>query len=110
MDTQITSLDHLESILEENIAAIIYFTSPKCNVCKVLRPKLMELTEKTYPDMGRFFVDISETPEIAAHYSVFAAPTILVLFEGKEFARKSRSMSPELLMKEIERPYSILTQ
>jgi len=110
MDTKIISLENLESILAENIAVIIYFTSPACNVCKVLRPKLMEITAKTYPDIGRYYVDISETPEIAAQYSVFAAPTIIVLFEGKEFARKSRSMSPELLMKEIERPYSILTQ
>jgi len=110
MDTKISSLENLESILADKIAVIIYFTSPACNVCKVLRPKLMEITANTYPDMGRYYVDISETPEISAEYSVFAAPTIIVLFDGKEFARKSRSMSPELLMKEIERPYSILTQ
>ena len=110
MDTKLTSLEDLESQLSSSVAAIIYFTSPACNVCKVLRPKLMDITAKTYPDITRLYVDISENPEIAAQYSVFAAPTIIVLFEGKEFSRKSRSMSPELLMKEIERPYSILTQ
>ena len=109
-DTQIYSLEELKSEIDKNVASIVYFSSPSCNVCKVLRPKLMELSAKRYPDIARFYIDISQNPEIASHYTVFAAPTIIVFFESKEFVRKSRSMSPEQLMREIERPYSILTQ
>ncbi len=108
LDRQIESIEDIDSILSTEKATIVYFTSPKCNVCKTLRPKIMELMSEEFPDMGRYFVDIADTPDVPAKFSVFAAPTIMVFLEGREFARKSRSMSPALLVDEIRRPYEIM--
>ena len=108
LDIQIKSLDEVRNILEGEKATIIYFTSPKCNVCKTLRPKIMELMGEEFPEMGKYFVDIAETQDVPAQFSVFTAPTILVFLEGKEFSRKSRAMSPSQLIEEIRRPYNIM--
>ncbi|RLD02179.1 MAG: thioredoxin, partial [Chloroflexi bacterium] len=40
---------------------------------------------------------------------VFAIPTVLVFLDGKEFLRKSRHMSVDEVIREIKRPYDIMT-
>jgi thioredoxin-like negative regulator of GroEL len=109
LDNKVEQLAEMQNILEKEKATIVYFTSPKCNVCKTLRPKIMELMKEEFPEMGRYYVDVSESQELSANFTVFSAPTILVFLEGKEFARKSRSMSPNGLVEEIRRPYDIMT-
>ncbi len=109
MDTTLTNLDELNSKLQEEMALVVYFSSPSCNVCHVLRPKLMEALATKYPSIGRYHADIALTPEVAAQFQVFSAPTIIVFFEGREFIRKGRSMSVDGLLQEIERPYTLMT-
>jgi thioredoxin 1 len=109
LDTQILSIEEADKILQNEMATIIYFTSPKCNVCKSLKPKVMELMKEEYPQMGRYFVDASVSEELSAKFTVFAVPTILVFLEGREFARESRNMSPMGLVEKIRRPYEIMT-
>ena len=109
MDTTLNDLNELNSKLQEEMALVVYFSSPSCNVCHVLRPKLMEALNKEYPSIGRYHADIALTPEVAAQFQVFSAPTIIVFFEGREFIRKGRSMSVDGLLQEIERPYKLMT-
>lgn len=109
MDTTLNDLNELNSKLQEEMALVLYFSSPSCNVCHVLRPKLMQALLKEYPSIGRYHVDIALTPEIAAEFQVFSAPTIIVFLEGREFIRKGRSMSVDGLLEEIRRPYELMT-
>lgn len=109
MDTTLSSLDELHTKLKEELALVLYFSSPTCNVCHVLRPKLMEALEEAYPSIGRYHADISLTPEIAAEFQVFSAPTIIIFFEGREFIRKGRALSVDGLLQEIKRPYELMT-
>ena len=106
----VSSLEELENTLKENLACLVYFSSPTCNVCQVLRPKIMETVEASFKDMTRLHVDLSITPDIGAQFQVLAAPTVMVFFEGKEFIRKYRTMSVDGLMQEIQRPYSMMTE
>ena len=109
MDTILNDLNELNSKLKEELAMVLYFSSPSCSVCHVLRPKLMQALEKEYPAMGRYHADISLSPEIAAEFQIFSAPTIIIFLEGKEFIRKGRAMSVDGLLQEIERPYKLMT-
>lgn len=108
MDATLSDLKELNNVLKDNLAVVLYFSSPSCNVCHVLRPKLMEALEKEYPSIGRYHADISLTPEIAAEFQVFSAPTIIVFFEGREFIRKGRAMSVDGLLQEMRRPYELM--
>ncbi|MEA2091686.1 MAG: thioredoxin, partial [Campylobacterota bacterium] len=54
-------------------------------------------------------VDISKTEDIAPFFNVYAIPTVLVFLESKEFLRKSRHMSVDEVIREIKRPYEIMT-
>ena len=107
-ETLISSLEDLEDKLKNNIAAVAYFSSPTCNVCQVLRPKIMSSLEEHYPKIQRYHVDLSITPEIGSQYQVLAAPTVILFLEGKEFIRKYRTFSVDGLLQEIQRPYEMM--
>jgi len=109
MDTTLNDINELNSKLKEEMAMVLYFSSPSCSVCHVLRPKLMQALEKTYPSIGRYHADIALTPEIAAEFQIFSAPTIIVFLEGREFIRKGRAVSIDGLLQEIKRPYELMT-
>jgi thioredoxin 1 len=102
------ALEAIEHRLHTELALALYFSAPTCNVCHALKPKLTEAFETNFETMQIISIDISETPEIAAHFSVFAIPTLLVYLDGKEFLRKSRHMSVDQVVQEIKRPYDMM--
>ncbi|MFC2124537.1 thioredoxin family protein [Bacteroidota bacterium] len=88
-------------------AILLYFTSPDCNVCKSLKPKVRELVEEKFPLMEMKEINIQDHPETAAEFGIFTIPVILVYFEGKEYLRKARNVGIYELEKELSRPYSL---
>jgi thioredoxin 1 len=106
----ISSKEELDNGIKENMACLVYFSSPTCNVCQVLRPKIMEEFEKHYKEMKLYHVDLSITPEIGSELQVLAAPTVIIYLEGREFIRKYRNMSVDGLLQEVQRPYSMMME
>jgi len=108
MYQSIISLNNYEQVKNENAAVLIYFSHEQCNVCKVLKPQIAELVSSTFPEIKLYYVDTVLNPEIAAQLSIFAVPTMLVYFDGKEFIRKSRNVGISELEVLIERPYQLM--
>jgi len=104
----IKNIDELESMIKNSPAVLVYFSSPACSVCGVLKPKMFEEVARRYPDMKCAEVDISIAPEAGASLNVLAAPTAVIFLDGREFARKTRAFSPSQLLDEVQRAYDIL--
>jgi thioredoxin-like negative regulator of GroEL len=104
----IETLDEFSSILKENTGVLVYFSNDTCNVCKVLKPQIIEMLKENYPKIPFYYVDMSLTPEISAQSSVFTIPTIIVYFDGNETIRKSRHIGIGELVQSIERPYNLI--
>jgi len=102
------SFDSFIEISKSNKAICFYLSTPDCNVCKVLKPKVIEMVESDFPEMSFCYVDLNEAKEISGQLSVFSVPTILVYFEGKETIRASRNMHLEELREQIERYYKMI--
>ncbi|UCN00636.1 thioredoxin family protein [Sulfurimonas sp. SWIR-19] len=102
------TIQTIEQTIQENLAVMLYFSAPTCNVCHALKPKLLEAIDRNFKEFTIVTVDISVEQEIAAHFSVFAIPTVLVFLDGREFLRKSRHMSVDEVIREIRRPYEIM--
>ena len=103
------TIENIQKSIKENIAVMVYFSAPTCNVCHALKPKLLEELGKNFPAFKVESVDISVEEEIAPYFNVYAIPTVLIFLDGKEFVRKSRHMSIGELLEEIRRPYEIMT-
>ena len=101
-------LESIENIIKEKPAVALYFSAPSCNVCHALKPKLFAALQENFKELEIISIDVSEDQAIAAHFSVFAIPTLLVFLDGREFLRKSRHMSIDEVVAEIARPYEIM--
>lgn len=102
------NIESIDNIIKENPAVMLYFSAPTCNVCHALKPKLLEAIDENFETFEIVSIDVSTDADIAAHYSVFAIPTVLVFLDGREFLRKSRHMSVGEVINEIKRPYEIM--
>ncbi len=108
MQTDLYTISEFENFVAQNPGAVVYFSTPQCNVCKVLKPKLKELLKSDFPEMNFAYVNCEEAKEIAAQNGVFAVPTISFSLDGKEFIRKSRNVNLAELAHELKRPYSLM--
>lgn len=108
MSERLTDKVALEGFLQAHAMCALYFTTPDCAVCKVLKPKLIDMLAQEFPEMAFAEVDCALSPALAAGHSVFAVPTLIVFTLGKESQRKSRSFGLGALASELERPYSLL--
>lgn len=103
------TIQKINNTIKENLCVMVYFSAPTCNVCHALKPKLTQAIEQNFDNFKIESVDISKTEEIAPFFNVYAIPTVLIFLDGKEFLRKSRHMSVDEVIREIKRPYEIMT-
>lgn len=102
------SFEEFLEISRSSTAVCFYLSTPECNVCKVLKPKVIEMIGNDFPEMNFCYVDLNEAKEISGQLSVFSVPTILVYFDGKETIRVSRNVHLEELREQIERYYKMI--
>lgn len=108
MFVEIQSYEEFLKLKEEESVLLAYFSTDACNVCKVLKPKVAELIQSEFPKIKLAYIKSDKLPEVAAQNQVFAAPTILVFFEGREYIRRSRNIGVGEMQNEIERPYAMM--
>jgi thiol-disulfide isomerase/thioredoxin len=104
----ITSLENLQRILTTNTIVLLYFSTTSCSVGEALAPKVKNLVSTKFPKIRFFNVDINYLPDVAANFSAFVEPTILVFFYGKETIRKSRNIGIYELQEAIEKRYKLI--
>jgi thiol-disulfide isomerase/thioredoxin len=95
-------------IVKSNKAVCFYLSTPECSVCKVLKPKVIEMLKDDFPQIHFCYVDLNEAKELGGQLSVFSVPTILVYFEGKETIRVSRNVHLDELREQIDRYYKMI--
>ena len=102
------SFSDFQEYTKKHKAVCFYLSTPECNVCKVLKPKVIEMIENDFPRISFYYVDLNEAKEISGQLSVFSVPTILVYFEGRETIRVSRNVHLEELHEQINRYYQMI--
>ena len=103
------SLEEVEELIVNELGVLLYFSTPTCNVCKALKPKIIEEFKSNFPLVKLVFIDSSILPEVAAKYNVFSVPTILLYLDRKEFAREGRNISIPIFTDRVKRVYNIMT-
>ncbi len=97
----IESHEELQEILQSHTNVLAYFSTPTCNVCKVLLPKVKNLGAD-FPNTRFVYINTEKITQAAGQHLVFAVPTILIFNEGKEVTRFSRHFGMEDLVRILE--------
>ena len=100
-------IEELKQTIKNNDAVMIYFSGENCGVCKVLEPKIKDAFTLSFPKIKQIYINAEKYKTTAIEYGVFSMPTIIVYFDGKEFARKSRNLSVAVFIEELKRPYGL---
>ena len=101
-------IKNIESLVAEKTAVLLYFYNDNCAPCKILRPKVQELVQDEFPNIEFRLINAEQFPASSAQYGVFASPTLLVYFEGKEYIRESKNISVSELHDKFERIYRMV--
>ncbi len=107
MALPLDSIAEFDEFLRRHPAAAVYFSSPDCRVCQVLRPKVLALLGERFPLLALGVVDCVAAPEVAGQQTVLAVPSLIVYFDGHEVLRKVRNFTVGGLAEELERPYGL---
>jgi len=105
---QIKSLREIEELKAQQATFCVYFSSPNCGVCQVLKPKLLDFLNETYPKIKVYQVDTAIYPDIAAQLGFYTNPSFIVFLNGQEFLRRSRSISLKEIDESLARPYNLM--
>lgn len=100
-------VDQFKKYLQEKPVVLAYFSYPQCTVCKALRPKV-EALGASYDQVDFLYVDTHQNRQLAGQYSIFAAPTLVIFVEGKEYKRLSRHFSITDIHAFLERIFSLM--
>lgn len=104
---ELQSVAALQDFVAQNEAAAVYFSGANCGVCQVLEPQVRGLLAERFPRIALARVATEGALELAAQYSVFAVPTLLFFFDGRESFRYARNFSTAEVAQDIARPYSL---
>lgn len=104
---QISSSSQFDNLLHENIFVLAYFSGKNCGVCHALKPKIEMLVGEAFPIIKIVEVSVNELPELAARFTVFTIPVILVFVDGREYIREARNISTVELLRKIEKITSL---
>ncbi|QAA82749.1 thioredoxin [Aequorivita sp. H23M31] len=104
------NLETVTHLVASEMGVALYFSAPNCGICVALKPKITQLISQKFPEIKFKEIASDQSPEIAAHFGVFSAPTLLVFFEGKEFSRNVRNLSLLELEEKLQRPYGMLVK
>jgi len=104
----ILSINEFEDFIASNKAALVYFSNPECSVCKVLKPKVLELLLENFTQIKPAYVDCDKIKELASQNRIFTIPVIIIYFEGKESIRRTRNINLDELKSILNRPYELL--
>lgn len=107
MPTILETTAQFTAFLQQNPAAVVYFSGPDCAVCQVLKPRVLALLQQEFPRIAVAVVDCAAAPELAAQQAVFAVPVVMVHFDGQELLRLARNFTPGQLAAALERPYAL---
>lgn len=102
------SREEVKSLIESSKGVVLYFYNDSCAPCVALRPKIQEILDGYFPEMIHEMINAALTRELSASYNVFASPTIIVYFEGKEYLRFSKYISIQEFKEKVERYYKML--
>lgn len=101
------TLAEFDALKQSAEGLVVLFGGMNCNVCHVIKPKLIEMIGAAYPKMTLAYVDCHVTMDICAQHGVLSLPTLQVYFTGQKFIEEVRTFSLHKVVQDMERPYGL---
>lgn len=104
--TTIQTIGELDTLTGASDMVLLYFGGRSCGVCRDLQPKIEKMMA-AYPEVSLAKVEAEDSPLLAAHFSVFSVPAIILLIQGKETLREAGIVSLGQIGRKIARYWGL---
>lgn len=94
--------NEMDELLSQPGLMVIDFWAEWCGPCKKLSPIVDELSEEYDGIVDIRKCDVEDSVEVASMFGVMAIPTIVLVKDGKEVARRTGTLKKEQLKQLIE--------
>jgi len=89
-------------VIKSKAPVIVDFWAEWCGPCKMLSPIVDEIDREYSGKIKICKLDVDSCPEIAAKYSVFSIPTMIIFKNGAPMDKLVGMQSKKVLMEKIE--------
>lgn len=90
MTTKLVNSENFEkTVLEADKPVLIDFWATWCGPCRMQAPIIEELNDELAGSVIIAKLDVDESPELAAQFSVMSIPTLILFNNGKVAGRKT---------------------
>ncbi|QBP41031.1 thioredoxin family protein [Paenisporosarcina antarctica] len=96
----ITTYEQWQEISQHKKHLLLFVKTTNCSVCEGLYPQIKVLENDT--SVPFYVANIAEIPELAGQLSLFTAPVVILMREGKEFARYARFVPVQDVSKKLQ--------
>lgn len=86
---QLMNLNDVKQTIGEKPLVLMVIKTGQCRVCESVQAKAAIMLE-SHKDITGIYVYMEDAPDAASEYLAFAAPTVLLFYEGKEVYRAAR--------------------
>lgn len=106
---ELTSIEMVETAIQQHELVFLYVSRPECSVCHALLPKITALLE-SYPSVYLGHINANEVEEVASKFLIFTVPIMIMIVEQKEYIRADRFVRLERLEEQLQQIHSMYIQ
>jgi len=93
--------------LKQEKFSFIHITTKDCNVCKVLKSKLINLADK-FEKSTFHSISLDDHEDAAGFFMAFTIPTFLVYSKGRELIRTGRNLNVDEIYTKLNRYHQMI--
>lgn len=100
MMKSITTYEQWQEVVQREIHLLLFVKTTNCSVCEGLYPQIDELQSNV--SVPFYVVNAAEVPELAGQLSLFTAPVVILMLQGKEYIRYARFVPVQEVMEKLQ--------
>jgi len=104
---EVNSKSEIIERIKNNNMIILYFSGASCGACDVIKEKVEKVLED-YSNVEALEINGAVNIELAAEYSVFSLPVLILFVQGTEAIRVGRYFDMMDFHNKINRYYEML--
>lgn len=96
----ISTYEQWQEIVQREKHLLLFVKTTNCSVCEGLFPQIAALEDEV--SIPFYVVNAAEVPELAGQLSLFTAPVVMLMLQGKEYARYARFVPVKEVLEKLQ--------